>query len=187
MIKGKLVGLRAVEKEDLPILRDWRNDTNFRRNFREVKELGLYNQEKWFEKVNNSPNDFMFVIVDLKTNEPIGACGLLYVNWVIRSGDFSFYIGKDNLYIDEQGIAKDAAQVLIDYGFKNLNLNKIWMELYEFDLKKIEFFTKLFQFKQDGVLRDNCFEDGRYWDSIIISLLKRAYSNTYSAEEEKAS
>jgi len=25
MIKGKLVGLRAVEREDLKIMRDWRN------------------------------------------------------------------------------------------------------------------------------------------------------------------
>ena len=34
MIKGKKVGLRAVEKQDLPILRDWRNIVEFRKNFR---------------------------------------------------------------------------------------------------------------------------------------------------------
>ena len=46
------------------------------------------------------------------------------------------------------------------------------MELYEFDSQKINFFQNDFNFKQDGVLRDNCFEEGRYWDSIIISLIK---------------
>ena len=55
--------------------------------------------------------------------------------------------------------------------FKNLNLHKIWMELYEFDKQKIDFFMKKFEFKQDGLLRDNCYEDGKYWDSIIISIL----------------
>ena len=172
MIKGRLVGLRAVEKEDLPLLRDWRNIPEFRRNFREVRELGLANQEKWFERscVSN-PNDFMFTIIDLETKEPIGAAGLLYINWIIRSADFSFYIGKNNWYIDQDGYAKEAAQLLIEYGFKNLNLHKIWMELYEFDNIKIDFFTKEFDFKQDGILRDNCFEDGKYWDSIIISLI----------------
>jgi RimJ/RimL family protein N-acetyltransferase len=175
MIKGQKTGLRAVEKEDLQFLRDWRNITDFRRNFREVRELNLQNQENWFSRVIVSPNDFMFTIVDLETNKPIGAAGLLYTNWVIRSADFSFYIGKDNLYIDDKGYAYDAAKLLIDYGFKNLNLNKIWMELYEFDKKKIDFFFNNFPFKQDGILRENCFEDGRYYNSIIISLLQKEY------------
>ena len=45
------------------------------------------------------------------------------------------------------------------------------MELYEFDSEKIDFFTNEFNFKQDGLLRDNCFENGRYWNSHIISLI----------------
>ena len=34
MIKGKNYGLRAIEEKDLEKLRDWRNITEFRRNFR---------------------------------------------------------------------------------------------------------------------------------------------------------
>ena len=115
----------------------------------------------------------MFTIVDLKTNLPVGAAGLLYINWIIRSADFSFYIGDDNKYIGNDGIAKESAKLLIDYGFNNLNLHKIWMELYEFDSQKINFFKNDFDFKQDGLLRDNCFEDGRYFDSLILSLLNK--------------
>ena len=177
MIKGKDVGLRALEAEDLILLRNWRNITSFRKNFREHRELSMANQEAWFNKTINNPNDFMFVIEDLKTAEPLGACGLLYTNWIIRSADFSFYIGYDNLYIDEK-YAFDAANLLINYGFKDLNLNKIWMELYEFDEKKIEFFTKKFDFKVDGKLRQNAFSDGKYWDSYIISLLSVDHKTT---------
>lgn len=171
MIKGKKVGLRAVEKSDLQQLRDWRNLESFRKNFREVRELNMLSQEKWYEKLNLSTNDFMFTIVDLSTNEVIGACGLLYINWIIRSADFSFYIGKDELYIDEQGYAEESAKLLIDYGFNQLNLHKIWMELYDFDELKINFFKDKFLFIVDGILRDNCFENGKYWNSLIISLL----------------
>ena len=171
MIKGIKTGLRAVEKSDLEQLRDWRNLENFRKNFREVRELNMLNQEKWVEKLNSSPNDFMFVIVDLNTNEVIGACGLLYINWINRSADFSFYIGKEQLYIDNMGYAEESAKLLIDYGFKQLNLHKIWMELYEFDNMKINFFKEKFNFHVDGVLRDNCFENGKYWNSLIISLI----------------
>ena len=93
MIIGKKVGLRAVESKDLEDLKNWRNITSFRKNFREFRELSSFNQESWLKKTNLSPNDFMFVIEDLSNNQLIGACGLLYVDWIIRSADFSFYIG----------------------------------------------------------------------------------------------
>ncbi len=172
MIKGKLVGLRSLEREDLSLLRDWRNISSFRKNFREYRELNLVNQENWFARTNASPNDFMFMIERLHDKTPLGACGLLYTNWIIRSADFSFYIGHDEAYIDTNGYAKEAAQLLINYGFNNLNLNKIWMELYEFDNAKLDFFLNEFSFVKDGKLRANCFEEGRYWDSYIISLLR---------------
>lgn len=170
MLKGKFTGLRSLEKEDLVFLRDWRNKPDFRKNFREHKELNLSNQETWYTRTVTNPNDFMFVIVDLENNEPIGACGLLYTNWIIRSTDFSFYIGKDDLYIDEK-YAKDAAELLINYGFRDLNLNKIWMELYEYDHLKLDLFQNSFNFKVDGKLRQNAFSNGKYWDAYIISLL----------------
>lgn len=173
MIKGQKVGLRAVEREDLGLLRDWRNIDDFRRNFREVRELSMAHQERWFERqcVGN-PNDFMFVIVRLSDGKAIGACGLLYVNWVIRSGDVSFYIGEGEAYIDQDGYAEEAASLLFSYGFDRLGLNKVWMELYEFDNRKLAFFEGKFGFKRDGTLRQNCFEDGRFWDSHILSLLR---------------
>lgn len=65
MLKGEITGLRAIEKEDLILLRDWRNNSDFRKNFREHKELNLLNQENWFDRTYANPNDFMFVIVDL--------------------------------------------------------------------------------------------------------------------------
>ena len=114
----------------------------------------------------------MEIIQRLSDNKPIGTAGLLYINWIIRSADFSFYIGENRAYIDNEGYADDAAKLLIDYGFNNLNLHKIWMELYEIDKEKIEFFTKKFDFKIDGKLRDNCFEDGEFWNSFIISLIR---------------
>ena len=97
------------------------------------------------------------------------------INWIIRSADFSFYIGIEDFYIDNLGLAKEPAELLIKYGFNNLNLNKIWMELYEFDSKKLDFFKNYFSFKIDGKLRDNSFEDGRYFNSFIISLIQSEY------------
>jgi len=172
MIKGKLVGLRAVERDDLMLMRDWRNNPDFRKNFREVRELNMEDQELWYNmNCVNNPNNFMFIIERLKDHKPVGAAGLLYINWIIRSADFSFYIGEDGAYIDDEEYAEDAANLLINYGFHSLNLHKIWMELYDSDIKKMNFFTTKFNFVTDGKLRDNYFENSTYGNSYIISLI----------------
>lgn len=174
MLKGNTVGLRSLEIEDLPQLKNWRNIEGFRKNFREHRELNNSNQEKWFDRLTISQTDYMFVIERLEDNTPIGACGLLYINWQTRTADFSFYIGYNELYIDTV-YAPEAIKLLIEYGFNSLNLNKIWMELYEFDEKKLQIFQDSFNFKIDGKLRQNAFEGGKFHDSFIISLLKEDF------------
>ena len=72
MIKGKKVGLRAVEKQDLPFLRDWRNIVEFRKNFREARELSLTDQEAWFDHLQKTKHiNYMFTIIDLDTKKPV--------------------------------------------------------------------------------------------------------------------
>lgn len=172
MLRGERIQLRALERDDLPRLRDWRNLPEFRRHFREFRELNLLNQEQWFTRISASANDFMFIIERTNDRTPIGVCGLVYVHWVIRSADISLYIGEDDVYIDGPGgYAEDAAKTLVRYAFDTLNLHKVWTELYSFDERKVELFTRL-GFARDGVLRDNAYEDGRYHDSYIYSLIK---------------
>ena len=140
MLKGKYVGLRAIEESDLSQLLLWRNQPNYRRFFREYRELSQTNQRNWFDsKVLNDKSTEMFSIVDINTGELLGACGLCYIDWINRNADFSIYIGKDDLYIDER-YAIEAAQIMMKYGFEELNLHKLWSEIYSFDkAKKVMF------------------------------------------------
>ncbi len=172
MLRGDRIQLRAVERDDLSLLRDWRNLPEFRRNFREFRELNMFNQEAWFNRISASANDFMFMIENSDDRTKLGVCGLVYVNWVLRSADISLYIGQGEVYIDGPGgHAEAAARVLMRYAFDNLNLHKVWTELYSFDARKIELFTRL-GFHRDAVLRDNAYEDGRYHDSFIYSFIR---------------
>jgi hypothetical protein len=171
MLKGKMVGLIAVEKEDLKQLMDWRNNPEFRKHFREYRELNMEMQARWFDrKVIEDPATMMFSIRRLEDNELIGCTGFVYINWVHRHADLSLYIGWKGSYIDTKGYAEDTCKIMLDYGFGELNLNKIWTEIYSFDKKKKKLYDK-FGFKTDGVLRQNYFYEGRYWDSYILSKL----------------
>ena len=137
MLKGKHVSLFAVEKEDLQQLRDWRNNPDFRKHFREYQELNLAQQEKWFEeKVIADNTTLMFSIRRNDDNELLGCCGFVYINWVHRHADLSLYIGWKDAYIDEEGYAEESCRLLLDYGFNELCLNKVWTEIYSFDDKK---------------------------------------------------
>ena len=176
MISGKKVALRAVQKEDLPFLMEWRNRPEYRQYFREYRELNLQNQEQWFDRtVVNDRNTIMFTIVKSdRPEERLGCCGLCYINWVQRFADLSLYIGWNNAYIDKEGYAQEACELLFDYGFGELGLHKIWTEIYEFDAPKYELYTNM-GFEQDGLLRENYYHEGKWWNSRIMSLLERDY------------
>ena len=171
MLIGEKVVLTAIEREDLKKLQEWRNNPDFRKYFREYRELSMTIQEQWFaSKVLNDPTTIMFAIRRKDDNELLGCCGFVYINWVHRYADLSLYIGWDNAYIDEVGYARESCELLFKHGFNELNLNKIWTEIYEFDEKKWTLYKQL-GFKQDGMLRQNYFYDSKWWGSRILSLL----------------
>lgn len=181
MLEGRITFLRALEHSDLRQLRDWRNNAQMRRNFREYRELNMHDQEQWFNNICCGNKKYcMFGIVSrneiytdnnkIGAGELIGVCGLTNIDWLIRSAELSFYIGADDIYADDI-IAKDSVEIMINYAFDSLNLNKVWAELYDFDFKKIQILESL-KMKRDGELRDNAFDNGCYHNSYIYSLLR---------------
>ena len=177
MIKGKKVYLDTIEEKDLEQLRYWRNLPEYRKYFREYREITSGMQKRWYENsVNGSQNTIMFAVRLNETGELIGCCGLCYINWVHRYSDLSLYIGKDYSYIDTNGWAEETCNLLFGYAFHELGLNKIWTEIYEFDQKKYDLYMKL-GFKQDGFLREQYFYEGKWWSSYILSLLQTEFEN----------
>lgn len=171
MINGSFTGLRAIEKEDIFQLLEWRNLPGLRKYFREYRELNYMNQESWFENiVQNDKNTLMFSIVDRNSDALIGACGLCYIDWLQRNADFSLYIGAGNVYIDEK-FAPDAGKVLIRYGFDELNLHRIYAEVFEFDTPKQKLMDNL-GFKLEGTLRETHWSEGKWNDSLVYGILK---------------
>ena len=174
MLSGKKVYLCPVERESLEQLRQWRNKPELRKYFREHREISKDMQLQWFEKrVLGDPNQVNFEIRDLNTDTLIGHCGLYYINWIHRHGEFGIYVGDDKFR--SGGFGSDALRVLINYGFNDLNLNKIWCEVYTNNtaLKVYEHIG----FKYEGKLRQHYYNEGKYWDSTMLSLLKEEYDS----------
>ena len=102
MIKGNKVYLSAVEEKDLEQLRYWRNLPEYRKYFREYREISRPMQEKWFSDVINGNNTtiiltgytgiliyhcilekIMFILIMMGLQRKAAGCYLdmLLVNW----------------------------------------------------------------------------------------------------------
>ena len=170
MVELDSIGIRAIEKNDLSIIQQWRNNENLRKYFREYRDFSHTQLSDWYEKMVFNKDFEMFVIEDLEDNQIVGVTGLTYIDWVNRHCDLHFYIGKNSEWIDNK-YSPIAIKIIVEYGFNNLNMNKLWAEVYEIDHKKIEFFSSL-GFEVDATLRDHYYYKGKYYNSHILSLLK---------------
>ena len=74
-----------------------------------------------------------------------------------------------------KGFGSDALRQLCRYGFEYLNLNRIWCEVYS-NNASLDMYRHI-GFKDEGILRENYYSEGKYWDSHILSMLKRDYDS----------
>ncbi len=172
MIEGKKVVLESVDEEHIEQFRAWRNTPELRKYFREYREISKRMQHIWFDKISKDANQVNFSIKEKQTKKLIGHCGLYYINWVNRTAEFGIYVG-DKSY-RKGGFGSDSLRCLIRYGFDDLNLNKIWCEVYD-NNNSIEVYKHL-GFVFEGTMRENYYNEGKYWDSHIMSILKREWN-----------
>ena len=51
MIKGKKIFLTSVEEDSLEQMRNWRNEPELRKYFREYREISQTMQQAWYKKI----------------------------------------------------------------------------------------------------------------------------------------
>ena len=112
MFKGKYVKLRALEEEDLKLLRDWRNSKHVRKTTREYKLLNMINQKKWFESIHtdNPPKHVMFGIVgknDLRKTKGIKTRYKQYPDAAASFADFCRLMTTKKFYRKLKGNMND--------------------------------------------------------------------------------
>ena len=174
MLAGKKVSLRALEEDDLSILLNWRNKKHIRKTTREYKLLNMINQKKWFDSIHskNPPQDIIFGIIDKKL-KLIGFSGLTYIDWKNRHSEISIYFAKEGWQKSPEG--KEALKLIINYGFNELNLHRLWVEIFAIAKANIYLYENM-NFTKEGTLRDKVWRDGKWWDSYIYSKLSHEFS-----------
>lgn len=169
MFVGKYVKLRSLEVEDLILLREWRNRKHVRKTTREYRLLNMIQQKNWFESIHldNPPKHIMFGI--LKNEKLCGVTGLTYIDWKNKHAEISIYFSNEKWQTTKE--ARDVINLIMNYGFEELGLHRLWVEIFQISEENIKLFEQM-HFVKEGVLRDKVWREGKWWNSIIYSKLK---------------
>ena len=153
--------------DDLLILKKWRNDKNTRKHTREFRLLNMLNQKNWFESIHkDNPPKFIMFGINNKNNKLIGVCGLTYIDWKNRHAEISIILSQKCWQKTKE--ARDTIDLLVEYGFGELNLHRLWVEIFDSIHENIKLFEKM-HFIKEGELREKLWRDNKWHNSLIYS------------------
>ena len=173
MLIGERIKLVPTKREYIGSYLKWINDPEITQYLVIFRPMTKEMEESWYDNLNNRENDFLFAIVIPIENEEdflIGNCGIHQVNWKDRLGVLGIMIGEKDYW--GKGYGTEAIELLLDYGFNTLNLNRIELLVHDFNHKAIKCYEKL-GFVKEGLKRQAMFINGEYHDTFIMGMLSQ--------------
>ena len=171
-MEGKLVRIRAYERSDLESIMLWINDREVTRNLEAqlIFPLSRIAEEKYLEETASAAT-YRWAIETLQ-GEYLGGISLVRVDWINRSAQVGITIGVKQHW--GKGYGTDAMRVLLRLAFEDMNLHRVWLNVYDFNLRGIKSYEKC-GFRREGVQREARFIDGHYCDSVMMGILEADY------------
>ena len=182
MLTGERVRLRAMKKEDLPHFVRWFNDPEVRQHLKIFQPMSLDQEEKWYADILTRPVEeqpLSIEIMDAGGWIFVGNCGFMQINQHDRSAEIGISIG-DRAYWNK-GYGTEAMQLLVDHGFMNLNLNRVYLHVYATNPRAVQSYEKA-GFSMEGTLREARYLNGAYVDVIVMGILKGEWNNSKIGE-----
>ncbi|MDR2445751.1 MAG: GNAT family N-acetyltransferase [Treponema sp.] len=170
----KLVGrkcyLSPIDENDAEKFTGWLNDLEL------IINLGIYNGvfnvENEKELLKNLSKEQSYSIIDLENDELIGNCGFLDIDHLNQTAETGLFIGNKNYW--DKGFGGEALTLLLDYGFKALNLNNIMLKVYSFNKRAIRSYEKVGS-KIIGKRRNASRRGKETYDVIFMDILEKEF------------
>ncbi len=135
------------------------NDSEYQRfKLMHTKGMEIYNQSLYF-----------FILIDKKTQEPIGECGYHTWNTTHHRAELFYKLKQEKF--KQKGLMTEALKKVLDFGFFNMKLHRVQAFVAQENIASIKLLKK-YKFQKEGVLREDYLYKGSYEDSICYSLLK---------------
>jgi RimJ/RimL family protein N-acetyltransferase len=168
MIEGLHITLRAREDQDAEAFHRWFNDPEVTRFLGQPFPAISLSQQRAFIQNMNTDRDRRTYSIVLKDGTLIGNCELRAFSWSARSCELGIVIGEKQYW--SQGYGGEAVGLLLRIAFDGLNMHKVWLSCAAYNERGLRAYRRI-GFREDGRLRDDRFIDGRYDDTIMMSML----------------
>jgi diamine N-acetyltransferase len=178
MIYGERIRLRAVEKDDLPFFVKWLNDPEVRQGILLYNPISQTEEDGWYERMLTRPVDEHVMAIEIMMPpaeadedlwELIGSLAFDHIDWHVRAAEFGILIGEKTYW--NRGYGTEAVRMLAQHGFNTLNLNRIYLHVFEDNPRAIRAYEKA-GFILEGRERQAEYRNGKFTDVLRMSLLK---------------
>lgn len=171
MIYGDRIRLRRPEHKDIPLFTRWLNDSDVRRGITVGLPMSESNEEQWFEQMIKRPPEEQPFTIEIREGDDwlaIGNCGFFDIDWRSRCAEVGILIGEKKVW--NQGYGTESMRLMLKLGFEHYNLHRVFLQVKETNAGAIRAYEKA-GFKHEGRKRQADFQEGRYIDVLLMSVL----------------
>jgi RimJ/RimL family protein N-acetyltransferase len=176
MLRSKDVVLAPLTPADSDALFGWINERREVLHNAPYRPVGRAAHDAWFGAVQQRPDTAIFAIRLVESNRLIGTCQLVDIHPVHRSAELRIRIGETDLR--GRGYGTQALELLLAFAFRDLNLHRVWLHVFAGNERAGQVYRKL-GFRDEGLLREAAFLDGRYEAIRVMGLLEEEYARRH--------
>jgi len=134
-------------------------------------------EEEWFNALKHKEDmvHFSIYLLDQKDAEKIiGNCAIHNIDPKNRKCTCGITIGEKEY--QNKGYGTEAMEMLVEYCFNTLNMNRIELTVYDYNIRAYKSYQKV-GFVEEGRKRQARYHNGKYYDEIIMSILREDWEN----------
>lgn len=175
IFKGPRIKLTSLGAKDAVNLANWSGDGEYLRNL-DTEYATPHNEEFYLSQINsfaNAPDIIEFGIRTSNQEKLIGFISLHSIEWNNRLASLAVGIGDSSFR--GKGFGSEAIQLILNYAFNELNLNKIELDVISNNINAIACYEKN-GFSIEGTAREAILRDGKKYDKIYMGILRREWN-----------
>jgi RimJ/RimL family protein N-acetyltransferase len=171
IVQGERVYLRPAERSDVATFVRWLNDAETSTYLSMYSPISVALEEGWFDDMlaRQGHETYFFVVCLLSHNRPIGTVSLFHIDRTNGKAGVGILIGEKELL--GQGLGADAMNAIVDFGFGMLRLERIWLDVYDFNERARRMYDRI-GFTLEGSQRHGAYRQGKYVDVPLMSILR---------------
>lgn len=176
MIRGELVNLRAVERDDLAAIHSWLNDPAVMLGWgwsavaRSRHDVAAQIEE-WLARESHIGRPAA-LIVELLDGAPAGLVIMRDERPEARSVELSLLVGDPACW--GQGIGADMLQTILEACFAGWGVHRVGVRVDAGNARAVALYQR-HGFIAEGRLREAAFVDGQHADILLFSILASAW------------